>query len=118
MMCLDGATICADRKAKGGSRAERDRREALDRCGGGKLLLRRQGTTARVISDGARRAIAVQVALGQAHKLSHGIPMLDRLPACRSGCWVTAATPVIASAGASRTWAQNQPFQANSMRHP
>src|SRR5512134_122406 len=60
--------------SKGGSAAERDRREALGRSRGG------YGTKACVIADGAGRAIAFRLAPGQAHELPQATALLARLP--------------------------------------
>jgi transposase len=59
---------------KGGSQAERDDREALGRSRGG------YGTKACVIADASGHAIAFRIAPGQAHELSHAIPLLEQLP--------------------------------------
>jgi len=59
---------------KGGSGAERDTREAVDRSRGG------YGTKACVIADGRGRAVAFRQAPGQAHELPHAVPLLDQLP--------------------------------------
>ncbi|MCJ2061874.1 IS5 family transposase [Methylobacterium sp. J-088] len=61
-------------RQKGGSGAERDTREALGRSRGG------YGTKACVIADGQGRAIAFQLAPGQAHELPDAVPLLDPLP--------------------------------------
>src|SRR3954447_13299475 len=68
--------------SKGGTQAERDRREALGRSRGG------FGTKACVIADGLGRAVAFILAPGQAHELPRAIPLLDRLPGVPK--WVVA----------------------------
>lgn len=60
-------------RAKGGSQAQRDDREALGQSRGG------YGTKAYVIADGAGRAIAFRIAPGQAHELPHALQLLHRL---------------------------------------
>src|SRR5690349_15119806 len=65
---------------KGGTQAERDRREALGRSRGG------FGSKACVIADGLGRAVAFALAPGQAHELPLAPALLDRLP--RVPLWV------------------------------
>jgi transposase len=67
---------------KGGSRAERDTREALGRSRGG------YGTKACVIADGGGRAVAFSLAPGQAHELPMARTLLERLP--DTPIWVVA----------------------------
>jgi len=57
-----------------GDQAQRNVREALGRSRGG------FGTKVCVIADGAGRAVAFMVALGQAHELPQAIPLLYALP--------------------------------------
>ncbi|TXN70490.1 IS5 family transposase [Methylobacterium sp. WL6] len=79
LVFLDGTNVRAHpQKAagpakKGGSGAERDHREALGRSRGG------YGYEACVIADGQGRAIAFQLAPGQAHELPHAVTLLDQL---------------------------------------
>jgi hypothetical protein len=81
MAFLDGTAIRAHHKVAGGSKKARRRRsawrgaaQALGRSRGG------FGTKACVIADGAGRAVAFAMALGQAHELPQAVPLLARLP--------------------------------------
>ena len=78
---------------------QRDEREALSRFRGG------FGTKACVITDAIGPAVAFMLAPGEDHELPHAIPMLQKLPVCRSGrlpIGPTAATPFATTSG---TWA-------------
>ena len=85
MTFLDGTSIRAHQKAagaqKGGTQAERDRREALGRSRGG------FGSKACVIADGLGRAVAFILAPGQAHELPLASRCWTACRACRSGWW-------------------------------
>ena len=67
---------------KGGSGEGRDRREALGQSRGG------FGTKVVVMADGRGRALAFQLAPGQAHELPHTEPLLVQLPHCPR--WIVA----------------------------
>ena len=75
-----GAPQGRGRAQKGGTGAQRDRREALGRSRGG------FGTKACVVADGRGRAVAFALAPGQAHELPLAPGLLDRLP--RVPLWV------------------------------
>ena len=61
-------------RPKDSARPGRGASEALGRPRGG------YGTKARVIADGAGRAVAFRLAPGQAHELPQAVPSLDSLP--------------------------------------
>ncbi|GJD98083.1 IS5 family transposase ISMex42 [Methylobacterium iners] len=78
--CFSTARACALTRRrlglseKGLSSCSQNAVEALGRSRGG------FGTKACVVADGSGRAIAFQIAPGQAHELPHALPLLDHLP--------------------------------------